>query len=104
MNFIVTFMSFSRPGPRSGACGWALLALALAGACAYDSDTHLLQPRRQVYVVLTGDGGYFGVQLLKYYDDSGSGGYVQFRWKKVKPPSETRVPAAATPAGLATGP
>jgi hypothetical protein len=70
----------------------------------YDSTTHVLQPRRQVYVVLTGAGGYFALQLLKYYDDAGSGGYVQFRWKKVKPPSEPRMPAPATPAGPATGP
>lgn len=67
----------------------------------YDTSTHVLMPRRQVYVVLTGTGSYFGVQLLTYYDEAGTGGYVLFRWKKLKVPGTARVPAATTTASPA---
>ncbi len=67
----------------------------------YDTAAHVLQPRRQVYVVLTGAGSYVGVQLLDYYDDAGTGGYLLFRWKKLEAPTAPRVPAATTTAAPA---
>jgi hypothetical protein len=62
----------------------------------YDPATHVLQARRQVYVVLTRNGGFVGLQILGYYDDAGTGGYVRFRWKTLKAPGAPRVPAVMT--------
>jgi hypothetical protein len=70
----------------------------------YDPSTHVLQPRHQVYVVLTAGGGYYGVQLLKYYDGAGTGGHVLFHWKMLKPPSQPRLPASDAPATPGGGP
>jgi hypothetical protein len=67
----------------------------------YDSSTHVLQPRRQVYVVMTAAGSFVGVQLLSYYDQAGTGGYLLFRWKKLQPPASPRVPATLTTSSAA---
>ena len=61
---------------------------------AYDVNTHVLSARKRIYVVLTADGNHFGVQIDKYYDETGTGGFVLFRWKKLQPPQGQRVPAA----------
>jgi hypothetical protein len=67
----------------------------------YDVDAHILSARKQVYAVMTGAGNYYGVQMLRYYDDAGTAGYMTFRWKKLLPPAGTRV--AATIDGGAPG-
>jgi hypothetical protein len=54
---------------------------------SYDPTSHLLSPRKQLYVVKTAEDGYFAVQILKYYDQAGTAGFVLFRWKEVTPPS-----------------
>ena len=45
----------------------------------YDMDAHTLEARDVVYVVRTVDGNYFKIQMLDYYNDAGTAGYVKFK-------------------------
>ncbi len=56
---------------------------ALAGWYDYDFATHVLTPRRTVYVVRTVEGNAFALQVVGYYDEAGSSGWLQLRWKPV---------------------
>jgi len=48
---------------------------------AYDPMSHTLAPAPdRVYVVRTPEGNHFKVEMLGYYDDAGTPGYVRFRW------------------------
>jgi hypothetical protein len=48
---------------------------------AYDPATHTLTPvPDRVYVVRTPEGNHFKVEMLGYYDDAGTPGFVRFRW------------------------
>jgi hypothetical protein len=48
---------------------------------AYDQTSHTLAPAAgRIYVVRTPEGGHFKVEMLGYYDDAGTPGYVRFRW------------------------
>ncbi|MGB1014850.1 MAG: HmuY family protein [Nannocystaceae bacterium] len=42
----------------------------------YNPSNHILTPRELVYVVRTVEGNFFKVQLLDYYDEAGTSGYV----------------------------
>lgn len=53
---------------------------------AYDMTTHVLTARDVLYVVRSAEGNYFKVQLLDYYDDAGTAGYVALRWAPVSAP------------------
>lgn len=54
---------------------------------AYDPATHVLAARDDVvYVVRSAEGNYFKVQMLDYYDDAGTSGYVSLRWAAVAAP------------------
>lgn len=54
---------------------------------AYNPMTHVLTAvEDRVYVVHTPEGGYFKVQMLEYYDDAGTSGYVTLRWAAVEAP------------------
>lgn len=51
----------------------------------YDFTTHVLSARPVVYVVRTVEGGHFAIAVDDYYDDAGSSGWMQLRWKAVDP-------------------
>lgn len=54
---------------------------------SYDLNTHTLTPRADLtYVVRTTEGGYFKVQILGYYDEAGTPGFLRFRWTRVTAP------------------
>jgi hypothetical protein len=54
----------------------------------YDPTTHALSARDDVvYVVHTPEGNYFKVQMLDYYDEAGTSGYVSLRWAPVPAPT-----------------
>ena len=52
----------------------------------YDLVKHRLQARDIVYVVHTGDGAYFKLQPLAYYDAAGNAGVISFDFALVLPP------------------
>jgi len=45
----------------------------------YDMDAHTLAARDVVYAVRTVEGNYFKIQMLDYYNDAGTAGYVKFK-------------------------
>lgn len=45
----------------------------------YDMDTHTLAARDVVYAVRSASGNYFKIQMLDYYNDAGTAGYVKFK-------------------------
>lgn len=48
---------------------------------AYDMMNHTLAPvAGRVYVVRTPEGNHYKVEMLGYYDDAGTPGFVRFRW------------------------
>lgn len=46
----------------------------------YNFMTHVLTPKVQTYVVVTGAGNTFKVSLDHYYDDAGTSGHPRFAW------------------------
>ncbi len=56
------------------------------GWYAYDLIKHKLAPNRVVYVVQSGAGRYFKLEMLGYYDDAGTAGVLTFRWAEVPAP------------------
>lgn len=52
-----------------------------AGWYDYDFATHVLTPRPIVYVVKSVEGNAFALQIVAYYDDAGTSGWLQLRWK-----------------------
>ena len=50
---------------------------------AYNVMTHVLTPEQVVYVIHTGDGRHYKLQIEDYYDDAGTSGYPAFRWGPV---------------------
>ncbi len=52
----------------------------------YDLSKHKLVPREDLlYVVATGEGAYFKVKMLGYYDANGTAAKPSFKWAKVSP-------------------
>lgn len=52
----------------------------------YDMDAHTLEARDVVYVVRTIEGNYFKVQMLDYYNNAGTAGYVKFKLGQIAAP------------------
>ena len=52
----------------------------------YNVMTHVLTPRAAVYVIRTGEGEHYKLQLVDYYDDAGTSGHPTFRWARVAAP------------------
>lgn len=52
----------------------------------YDLNVHKLVVRDLLYVVLSGDGAYFKIQMLDYYDSNGTAAKPSFKWGKLSPP------------------
>jgi hypothetical protein len=51
---------------------------------AYDPMSHTLSPvADRVYVVRTPEGNHFKLEMLAYYDDAGTPGFVRFRWAAI---------------------
>jgi hypothetical protein len=46
----------------------------------YNFMTHVLTPKPQTYVVVTGSGNAFKVAIEQYYDDAGTSGVPTFNW------------------------
>lgn len=57
--------------------------LALAGWYAYDFMTHVLTPHPIVYVVRTVEGNAFKLEIVDYYDEAGTSGFLTLRWAPV---------------------
>lgn len=52
----------------------------------YDSETHVLSSKGEVYIVRSSDGSsYYAVQFHDYYSDAGSSGYPTIDWKGINP-------------------
>lgn len=48
---------------------------------SYDLATHILTPAPdRVYVVRTPEGNHYKLEMLGFYDDAGTPGFVSFRW------------------------
>lgn len=52
----------------------------------YDLNVHKLVPRDLLYVVLSGQGSYFKIQMLDYYDKNGTAAKPTLKWEKISPP------------------
>lgn len=51
---------------------------------AYDMSTHTLAPvADRVYVIRTPEGNHYKIEMLDYYDDAGTPGFVRFRWAEL---------------------
>ncbi len=59
---------------------------------AYDEATHTLTTRGWVYAVASTERRFFKLELLDYYDDAGSPGFVRFRWAEIHPPVASTLP------------
>ncbi len=59
---------------------------ALSEWYGYNVMTHVLTPHPRVYVLRTGDGTHYKLQLESYYDDAGSSGNPSFRWSEIDAP------------------
>lgn len=47
----------------------------------YDLVEHVLRPaENRVYVIRTPEGNHFKLEMLGFYDDAGTPGFVRFRW------------------------
>jgi len=57
----------------------------------YNSMTHALSARPNVYVVRTNEGAFFKLAIDSYYNAAGSSGYLQLRWAAVAQPEGTIV-------------
>lgn len=53
------------------------------GWYSYDLASHLLAPRELVYVLRSAEGNYFKIEMLSYYDEAGSPGFLSFRWARL---------------------
>lgn len=53
----------------------------ISGWYDYDFMTHVLSPKPLVYVVRTPEENAFVVQVVDYYDEAGSSGWMQIEWK-----------------------
>lgn len=49
----------------------------------YDPTTHILTPKSRVTLVRTVEGMTVKVEIVDYYDDSGTSGYPRFRWAEL---------------------
>jgi hypothetical protein len=50
----------------------------------YNPADHTLSPvEGRVYVVRTPEGNRFKLEMLGYYDDAGTPGYIRFRWAEL---------------------
>jgi hypothetical protein len=56
------------------------------GWYSYDLLKHELSPRPRLYVVQSGGGRYFKMEVLSYYDDAGTAGVLTFRWAEIASP------------------
>ena len=52
----------------------------------YDMDEHTLSPTGRVYVVRTVEQNYFKVEVIDYYDQAGTAGYVTSRIAAIDAP------------------
>lgn len=49
----------------------------------YDSTTHILSPKPRVTLVRSVEGRVMLVEVLDYYDDAGSSGFLRLRWAEL---------------------
>jgi hypothetical protein len=59
---------------------------ALRDWYAYDPMTHVLTPHDTVWAIRTGDGSLYALRIEGYYDDAGTSGHMQFRWRPIDAP------------------
>lgn len=50
----------------------------------YDPATHVLSARDVAFAVRSGAGGFFAIQMLGYYDMTGTPALPSFRWKRIE--------------------
>ena len=52
----------------------------------YDFETHTLEARNQYYVLqATTNDSYYKIQFTSYYSETGTSGYINFRWAEINP-------------------
>jgi HmuY protein len=49
----------------------------------YDPTTHVLTPKRLVWVVRTHGGATIKLEITNYYDDAGTAGWFTLRWSQL---------------------
>ena len=50
----------------------------------YNSSTHVLTAKDDVYLIRSSDGGsIYKIQMTDYYSESGTSGYPTFRWESL---------------------
>ena len=52
----------------------------------YNIETHVLTPRPLVYVLQSVEGRFFKVQILNYYNEAGTSGFLTLRWAELDEP------------------
>lgn len=73
--------SASAPGSGGGPDANTNPGYAFDNWFDYNFMTHILTPvEGRVYVVRTPEGNHFKLEMLGYYDDAGTPGFVRFRW------------------------
>lgn len=53
----------------------------------YNAETHVLTPRPLVYVLQSVEGRFFKLQILNYYDEAGTSGFLTLRWAELDDPA-----------------
>lgn len=61
--------------------------LAMDAWFDYDSATHYVSAGDRSFALREGDGDYYKVRFLAYYNESGSGGHLRFEWAALAPPA-----------------
>jgi hypothetical protein len=49
----------------------------------YDSSTHILSPKRRTTLLRTVEGAVVKFEVVDYYDDAGTSGFLSFRWAQL---------------------
>lgn len=63
--------------------------LSPTGWFAYDAATHVLTPAEIVWLIRGADGALYALQIVDWYDASGTAGVWRMRWKKAELGTDT---------------
>lgn len=74
-------------GPDTDLMADFLLSVGETSWYDYDGTSHKLSPRPHVYAVKSGEGTYYKLAVLNYYNAAGSAGYLTVQWAKIAAPS-----------------
>lgn len=54
----------------------------------YDPTSHVLTPRKLVYFLRSVEGDYYKLQILDYYANAGTSGYLELHWGPIAAPQD----------------